>query len=366
VGEWRLARILFISHSSDLGGPPHSLLKLLKYLRAEHDVAVVAPGDGGLFESLRQMRVPSYRVGAHGLTRQCIPALSRVIARGAFDLVYGNNVSTRNALIAAKLTGKPFVWHIREMLGQAQWRTAFFLRYADAIIAVSQACARSVKHHVPRKHVHVVYNGVDLKEFQLGDVEARQHVHSILGIPGECAVVVSVGHICVRKGQQQAVSVAAELLPDHPTAVFSFLGRLDLEPKYTWCLKHQIAHWKLTDKIRFLGFRSDIRVFLTGCDVFLHAAVRDPCPRSVLDAMAARLPVVACDVDGVSEMVVQHETGYLVPVGDVAAMADAVKDLLGNQSLRVRMGERARARVESKFLASQTARKVNCIIRQLL
>lgn len=363
-----MARLLFISHKSNLGGPVYSLLKLIKYLSQEHEIAVVAPGCGEVFGVLKGMGIPTYRVEPSGLTWSCIPWLSRLIFQGRFDLVYGNNYSsgTRNALIASKLVGRPFVWHIREMLWEAHWRTAFFLKYADAIIAVSQVCAQSVKHYVPKKDINVVYNGVDLEEFQTDVMGARQGVSCTLGISQEHLVIVSVGNVCVRKGQGYTVKVATEVLKNHPTAIFVFLGRLDLEPEYALCLQQEVFRCKLEEKVRFLGFCDNVPKFLQGCDIFLHTAIKDPNPRAVLEAMAAKLPVVAFDVDGIKEMVIHGETGFLVPVGNISAMKEALGELLGNLSLRTRMGEKARERVQTMFNAKETTKRVSSIINHLL
>lgn len=362
------ARILFVMHTSDLGGPSYSLLKLLKYIGQQLEVAVVAPGDGALFEELEHMGIPGYRAKPYGLTRRSIPWLCQLIVREKFDLVYGNNFSSgpRNALVAAKLTGRPFVWHIREMLRKRPWGKVFFLRYADVIIAVSRACAQLVKHHVPKKNVRVVYNGIELEDFQLGVEEARHHVHSTLGFPPEYMVVANVGIVCARKGQEYALEIAAQSLKDHPTTVFPFLGSLDIESPYAEHLKDQANRLKIKDMTQFLGFRRDVPMFLKGSDIFLHTPLWDPNPRVILEAMGAGLPVVAFDVDGISEMVVDGETGYLIPFGDVSAGAEALKKLLGNQSLRARMGEMGKKRVQSTFTAEETARKVGELVHNLL
>ncbi|GAH47966.1 unnamed protein product, partial [marine sediment metagenome] len=244
------ARILFVSHMSVLGGPSHSLLKLVKYLKQQHEVVVVAPGDGALFEELEHMGIPGYRAVPHGLTRRSIPWLCRFIVREKFDIVYGNNFSSgpRNALIAAKLTGRPFVWHIREMLRERHWRTDFLLRYADVIIAISRACAQLVQHHVPKKNVHVVYNGIELEEFQLERTEARQHVRRILGVPPDHLVMANVGIVHPRKGQAHALNIAADILRHEPTAIFAFLGSLDKKPEYARHLKEQAARLNIEDR----------------------------------------------------------------------------------------------------------------------
>lgn len=360
-------RILFVSYTSDLGGPPISLLKLLKYLVRRHEVAVVAPGNGELFGLLDQIAVPSYRTGPHGLTRRSIPWLCRLIARDKFSVVYGNNFDygPRNALIAAKLTGRPYVWHIREMLRDRRWRVDFFLRYADVLIAVSKASAQLLQQYVPNKPVHVVYNGIEPEEFELRVREARQHVRRTLNVPSGHLVVANIGVVCTRKGQEYALEIVSQGLRDYPNASIAFLGRRDIEPSYVLRLEEQAVQLKIGHMTRFLGFRHDVPTFLKGSDICLHTPLWDPNPRAILEAMAANLPVVAFDVDGVGEMVVDGQTGFLVPFGDVAAGSAAVRELCNDPSLRARMGEEGRRRARTMFAATSTARQIDNIINRL-
>lgn len=362
-----MTRLLFVNHAGRLSGPARSLLYLFKYIRTDYDVAVVMP-DGGEFVSVLQQEGIPCRV--FPFRHRYIPALAWLIWRGNFDLVYGNNFSGASwrALVAAKLAGRPFVWHIREVFPEEHDKPGVFrrVRHADAIIAVSEASARSVKRYVPEKEVAVVYNGVETGDFAIARDEARSYVHRTLGIADENVLVISLGHICPRKNQQQAVETAAQVTRDYPSVTFCFLGMLDHSPEYTAALKEQIARLGIEDNIRLPGFQRNAAIYLRGADILLHTPSKDPHPRSVVESMAAELPVVAYDVDGVSETVVSGQTGYLVPLGDVTAIAQAVGELVVNPSLRRRMGECGRERVEAMFTAERTAWQVNAVIDRVL
>ncbi|HZW03420.1 MAG TPA: glycosyltransferase, partial [Anaerolineaceae bacterium] len=134
-------RILFVSHTAEITGPAHSLYALLRQIKDKYEVAVVIPEDGPLCEWLARDGVP-----VHILSEQRARGITRMVAllrREDFDLVYGNNPSTyaRNALIAARLLGRPFIWHFRSIKWHWGWREGIFLRGASRVIAVSQACA---------------------------------------------------------------------------------------------------------------------------------------------------------------------------------------------------------------------------------
>jgi glycosyltransferase involved in cell wall biosynthesis len=366
-----LTRILFIFPFSAHGGPTYRLLRLIAHFRRKHMVAAVVPGEGSIVQDLEQMDIPVYRTGSQGLSRRATPWLCRLIRQEGFDLVYGTSYRTgmRNALIAAKLTGRPFVWHINEMLKEVRsehWRRALFLRFADLIIADSEACARSVRRHASGKNVQVVYNGIDPDEFELDTADAKQHVHRVLGVPAEQLVILNAGLVCPRKGQEYGVEAAVEILKEVPAVTFAFLGGLDLDPEYANGLTTRVSKRGLEDRIQFLGFRDDFASFAAGSDVFLHTAAQDPHPLVVLSAMAASLPVVAFAVDGLVEQVVDGETGYLVPFGDVEAMVVALRQCLASPSLRQRLGESGRQRVQAMFTAEEMGRRVGALVDRLL
>jgi glycosyltransferase involved in cell wall biosynthesis len=122
----------------------------------------------------------------------------------------------------------------------------------------------------------------------------------------------------------------------------------------------------IADRVHFLGFRRDTQRWLAVTDVFLHPAVRDPHPRAVLEAMAAGLPVVAFDVDGVSETVVDGVTGRLVRPLDVQGLTAAVLSLARSPRRREEMGGAGRERVRVRFTAGQTSRGVDRVITAVL
>jgi glycosyltransferase involved in cell wall biosynthesis len=107
----------------------------------------------------------------------------------------------------------------------------------------------------------------------------------------------------------------------------------------------------LADRVNFLGTRppEDVRALLAGADVFVLASIWEGLPGSVLEAMAAGLPVVGTNVNGIREIVVPGETGVLVPPDDADALADALGALLANAGVRAKMGRNGRDRARAEF-----------------
>jgi glycosyltransferase involved in cell wall biosynthesis len=362
-----VTRVLFVSYTAEWTGPTNSLLLLVRYLRDQFDVAVVMPGRGVFQERLAAEGIRPYTVPSLG--KVAIPTLARLIRDERIDLVYGNDTSgaSRNALIAAKLRRVPFICHLRAMAREGDWRGRGFLRFADAAIAVSDACARSHARFAPRSGLHVVHNGVDLSRNEpYEDGAARQHLREATDLPPDAFVMVTVGHLGVRKAQQDLVRTMARIAPAAPEARLVVVGRLDRDPGYTAATRALAASLGVADRIRFVGLREDVTRLLAGADLYLHAAIADPHPRAVIEAMGAKLAVVSYGVDGIAETVLDGVTGCLVAPGSIEALADGVVSLIRDPGRRAEMGMKGRERALRVFAAQTTALRVAEIIERTL
>ena len=107
----------------------------------------------------------------------------------------------------------------------------------------------------------------------------------------------------------------------------------------------------LTGRVNFLGWRDDAVEIVGALDIFCMSSRWEGCPMVLLEAMAMRRPVVATDIGGVREIVINEETGFLVPLDEPRALADAILRLLEVDAERERFGEAGRRRVEERFSA---------------
>jgi L-malate glycosyltransferase len=298
-----------------------------------------------------------------------LASLYRLIRRSAVDLVYANesNTLTRPVCMAATLAGVPFVSHARSMGWKQGRRALAHLRAAKAVIAVSRACADSVARFVRPGRLHVVYNGVSLPIPPANRDAARAKLKRELGLESDTPIVVSVGNVSPRKDQANQLAAMARLVPDAPGAHLLVLGgNRAHHAAYLRHLHSLLDDPMLARRVTLLGFRSDVERVLMGADVFLHTARSDPHPRSVLEAMAAGLPIVAFATDGVVETVAHDQTGLLVPIGDSQAAAAALLKLLRDPELATRMGDAGRKRVEHEFSENETSNRVRQIIHGIV
>lgn len=349
-------RVLFVSHSAEWVGPTRSLFLLLKYLDPALTPAVVVPEPGPFAELSAELGVRVHTLPT--LTKWSLPRLVRLIRREGIGLVYANNThgSSRVAWAAARLAGVAFVTHVRGMAwGRSRIRMGY-LGWADQIVAVSHACAESVRSFARSTPLEVVYNGVEPSGASLRIRRSE---------PAD-PVVLSLAHISARKGQLHAVEAFRSVHREFPQTRLILAGRHDRNPDYVQEVRDQIDRYGLKESVSMPGFCPDISPMLTKATILLHTALADPHPRAVIEAMSAALPVVAFATDGVAETVVDGVTGRLAPTGDTAVLADALADLLRDDSAARKMGEEGRKRVLEVFTARKAAQEVSRIIHEVV
>lgn len=167
-------------------------------------------------------------------------------------------------------------------------------------------------------------------------------------------IIGTAAELTERKGVLDLVDAARIVAQRHPAAQFLIMGRGHLEER----IRERIAANGVADTVHLLGFVPDASERMAQWDIFVLPSLSDLFPRAILEAMAQGLPVVATTVDGALDMVVEEETGLLVPPGDPPALAAAITRLLDDPALARRMGAQGRERVARVY-------NVDGIVQQL-
>jgi L-malate glycosyltransferase len=220
-------------------------------------------------------------------------------------------------------------------------------RQVDCFLCASEAIRKMlIGDGVPAARAVTVHEGIDLER-----VEAAPpaNLHADLWLPHQAPIVGNVAALVAHKGQRHLVEAARLVLPQVPDARFVIAGEGELRP----ALERQIKDHHLEKHVLLAGFRPDVLSLHKAFDIFVMSSVTEGLGTSLLDAMAAGKPVVATTAGGIPEVVVDGETGFLVPPRDHDAMAGAIVTLLKDDALRQRMGEAGRARVRRIFSAER-------------
>lgn len=363
-------RVAFIiTRCDDIGGAQIHVRDLSTALRNEgYDAVVLAGTDGVLADELRSRGIPFYQV-SH-LARdvgplqdaRCFSELRQTLRSIQPDIV--STHSTKAGFIG-RITGRwlgiPTLftahgWGFTEGRPPLQafgfWvveRTT--AAWAARIITVCESDREAAlrAHLAPRDRLVTIHNAMP-------DVVPSLHAQPG-GTPPRLVMVARLSN-----------------WKDQPTLLRALSGLTDLDWKLHLIgdgpLRGQLEaltrELGLTSRVKFLGFRRDIPEQLSKAQVFVLLSKWEGFPRSILEAMRAGLPVVATDVGGVRESVVDGETGYVVGRGAVEQVRERLRSLISNCDLRVAMGEAGRARYEQNFTFERLVERTTSVYESVL
>ncbi|MGE5700854.1 MAG: glycosyltransferase [Arthrospira platensis] len=361
-------KVLMIIDSLRLGGAERVLATL----------STAAPSAGFRFEvqvllaagSRRSVMEPvleeaGVEVGYLSLRRladpRALPRLVRAIRRSGCDVVHAHLEDAATLVPpAARMAGRPAVCsfhHVAVPLGR---REAFKERLAVAsantgarVVFVSQASIKSFAevYGGPRANWCVVENGVDLNAFSTDPAV----LPAALGVPVGAPVVSIVGALRGRKGHAVALRAWPAVLRAFPDAHLLIVGDgPENESLHALASTLDIAH-----RVVFAGTRTDVALLIRASSLLLLPSQHEALPTTLIEAAACGRAVIATDVDGVPEVVIDGETGLLVAVDDVDALTGALLVLLGDEHRRRSMGVRARRYAEERFDVHRWAGRLN-------
>jgi glycosyltransferase involved in cell wall biosynthesis len=357
--------VVCFTDSTGFGGAERALLTLLTGLDRQRWRATLAHHAGSgvqpLVAAARRLDVQTWAVPEmpHGLTGvRRIPRLARALRCRRPDVFHAHltwPLGAKNALLAAMASHTPAVVVTVQLYLDVP--VTFGMRVqqrlighgVDRILPVSRHNAIRLEGLLgwPRQKMEVIRNGVDVAAFDRSpDRALREAIGGRDGRP----VVLVVARLDVQKGHRYLLAAARDV----PDAIFALAGDGPERPR----LEALASDLHIGDRVRFLGERRDVPALLASCDVVVLPSLYEGLPISVLEAMAARRPVVATMIGGTDEAVVDGETGLLVPPADPTSLAAAIGRVLGDAELRSRLGDAGRARVTERFSAHETVRRV--------
>lgn len=390
-------RVLIVAHDAQLYGAQTSLLDILRKIdRSRFDPFVLAPSVGPFTDALDKLEI-RYITGAvsrwifeprllafrdflhrpwrmlkHPYILTCLSLSSiplrlllifLIVRRQKIRLIYSNTATVLDGAIAARLCRIPHVWHLREPIAgnsdlvspfPVNWLPGFVVRCSAAVIVNSNALAYQFFGGRLSSKVVVIHNGVEFDHF-------RSHPET-LALPAELAhksTVAICGAVQERKDVLTFVRAAAILKYTHPDIHYLIIG--DGPVSYLHKVKQEIVKNSLENDVHFLGYRNDIPQLLASVSVLVSSAIYEPFGRTIIEAMAAGKPVVATRSGGPQEIIEDGSSGFLVDVGDAAAMASRIAKLLNDPEKMKTMGQAARLRVTRFFDLGQTVMRIERI-----
>ncbi len=235
------------------------------------------------------------------------------------------------------------------------------LRHFDRVVAVSEQIAFQLeKSGVLRGSVSIIGNGVDTDRFKVGI--DRDKARRDLGLKDGATVIGIVGRLSPEKGHRYFLKSAVEVARKIPEAVFLVVGGGYLEGEF----KAYVKNVGIEDRVIFTGPRDDMPAIYAAIDIFVCSSLREGSPMAVLEAMAARKPVVATAVGSVPGIIRNGQTGLLVGPGDSEGLTQAILSLVWDVELANRLGKSGMHLVETEFSATAMALKYKKLYRELI
>ena len=351
----------------------HFLLPLMRELKAEGHEVIGVCADGPLLqhprnEGFRVETLPFARSFSVPAQLRAFWALVRLIKKEKPDLVHAHMpISGILARAAAKLCGVPriaytchgFLFnqpgsHLRR--GLALVLEVLCGHITDVYLTVSREEAQDAKRLHVHPHPVAIGNGRDPAQFH-PDAQARTRIRAELGTAAQTPVIIVVSRLVRHKGYPELLA-AMEHVPD---AELWIVGeRLPSDHGATLDEVLAQASHVLGPRLKRLGYRKDIPALLAAADIFTLPSHFEGLPMSIIEAMLAGLPVVATDIRGPREQVVDGQTGLLVPPATVAPLARALRQLVSQPALRQSMGAAGRTRAlalfEERMVVDRTVR----------
>jgi len=239
-------------------------------------------------------------------------------------------------------------------------------KFADAVIANAEAVRRQlIAEGVPEQKTRVVYNGLDMRRVRLPEGVRRDEAFAKLNVQhinGRQYVTIVANLRLAVKDHPMFLRAAERVRESVPEATFLLAGEGDL----TGSLRTLAAQLGLQESAIFLGRCEHVAELLSISDVCVLSSKAEGFSNSILEYMAAARPVVATNVGGASEAIVENETGYLVQAGDDEALAVRIISLLRDPQRARQMGERGRSLIEQNFSCAAQLARTEQLYDQLL
>ncbi|MGH9931026.1 MAG: glycosyltransferase family 4 protein [Pyrinomonadaceae bacterium] len=342
-------KILQISSAQSLGGGERHLADLANGLAGRgHDVHVALRPNSPLIHELNG--ISSDKVTTlplrNSLDAKSAQDLSRLVRRNKIQIVHAHMARDYPlAAYAARRNAGSRLIITRHVLFPLNRLHRMTLSRAARIIAVSQAVASRLQADavVPEEKITVVLNGIDTARFAETKAEFnRRRFLDSWKLPADSLLVGTVGELTPLKGQEEFVRAALEVSKQSLKTHFIIAG-IDHSRgnKHQTRLEQLIEELDLTAQVRLVGWLEDLAQLYCALDVFVSASHTESFGLAIAEAMASGTAVVSTETEGARELIKASETGLLVPIGDVAKLADAIFRLLKEKDERVRLGRAA-------------------------
>ncbi len=373
--------ILYVIPHMSFGGAQKHLLEVLRLLDRQRFSPLLCclttdrEGSSHFLQRVRELDVPIIDAGVRSASNSLIRPhtflqmlrLARMLRERRVQIVHSYLFHANwFGTITGRLAGVPVVIASKRSLDVytrigERWACRLVNRLSNRV-TVNALAVRDHVHQTegcPLEKIVVIPNGID--PTRVNSKNGTGRTESLNSVPSG-PVVGTVGRLSWKKGQEDLLKAAALVLSRVPKACFLLVGGGPLQGE----LQSRARKLGIEDHVRFAGSVEDGAAVLSQMDIFVLPSHMEGMSNSLLEAMAAGKPIVATNVGGNPEVVVDGKTGLLVPPKNPKALARAILRLLANPGLARSLGEAGRVRVESEFTLEKMVARMEALYDRLL
>lgn len=357
MGQPRICQLL---HSLCVGGAEVLAARLARRLRGSYRFLFVCLDKlGHLGEELRAEGFSVEVLDRQpGWDWRATYRLARLLRREEVDLLHAHQYTPFFYALTARWLGRRipvlFTEHGRHFPDYPSRKrmlaNRLLLSRRDRVAAVGESVRQAViaNEGIAAERVGVIYNGIDLDAFAKV-CQDRDETRRAMGVGPNDLAVIQVARLDYLKDHLTAVRAVERVAARCPEVRLVLVGEGPEREK----IEAEVRQRRLSSCVRFLGLRSDVARLVAAADVFLLTSISEGIPLTVIEAMAAGIPVVATRVGGIGEIVVEGQTGLLAPAGDDRTLAEHILRLAADAELRRLLGLAGRQRAYALFSEEQ-------------
>lgn len=364
-----MKNILFIHQSADLYGSDKTLLLLLSHIdRAKFNPVVIIPLDGPLKEELEKKQVevhitPVLKLYRNIVTpknslkffteyKQAIRFLDTLHKKHRFDIIYSNTLAVSLGMFYAKKRKIKHIWHVHEIIVHPKIVAAMFpkllKRYADIVVANSKTTLQNLIEREPliKGKSIVIHNGIEPKS-EIPDTVSKAD----FGFNNNDLIITLIGRINRLKGHKLLLNSFIKNFSQQKNIKLLFVGSPVFgQENYLHEVEEIIKANHLTETVKILPFTKNLDPIWRATDIAVMPSTEaESFGLVAVEAMLAKKPVIGSNHGGLTEIIVQNETGLLVKPNCETELAEAIQQLIDSPQQRLEMGIKGHQRAVGSF-----------------
>jgi glycosyltransferase involved in cell wall biosynthesis len=383
-----MINILFIHQSAELYGSDKTLLLLLKHIdKTKFYPVVVLPNDGPLKielekENIKVVIAPVLKLYRKMFTpknilkfindfKKGIEALDIINKQHHFDIVYSNTLAVLLGMIYANKRKIKHLWHVHEIIESPKIFSKLFVLLLDlkcntkiVYNSISTKKFWGQNQDIIKKS-SVVLNGIETPQHFLSTEEINEFRKNNFNSNSNEIVIALIGRISRWKGQMILLKAFYNLTLIKTNIKLVFVG--SPPPNQEWFLEElniKIKEYKLIDSVVIVPFQNDIHKVWQSIDIAVVPSIEpEPFGLVAVEAMMANKPVIASNHGGLSEIILNNKTGFLVNPNDENQLSEAIIKLIENPSLRTEFGKNGYERAIKEFSIEKHVKEFEAVFQ---